>query len=180
MLKLKIFDKILLSIIAVGIILWLGGNVIRTAIAYNIFVPATELQFKPDMPDNLKIYNVNLFAMMAAYTDIGFLAALACSIILIINLRKNLKMNGWLFMSFMMFFIGALGQLFISYLDLRLIWACQYGFPYGFEDSGMKDYFLSRFRSFAPITPLSELTAFTSILLLIWKPLAKGKQDETE
>lgn len=38
--------KIFLTFFAFGFILWLGGSILRTAIAFDLFVPGTELVLK--------------------------------------------------------------------------------------------------------------------------------------
>ena len=170
------FQKVLITIAALGIMIWLGGSIVRTAIGYDLFLPGTELVLKQFYAEQIQIHTVYLYTITSLYTGIGFILSFLSVIILFIMWRRNLKIYGWLFMAFVLFFLAAPWQLYLIYLDIRLIWSFNTLGYIPFGSSIINDYFLPQFLRFKVASPLTFLAILTSILLIIWRPLDKSKE----
>ena len=71
--KYRKTEKIILIIAALGFALWFGGNVMRTAVGFDIFEPGGELIVK-DIAPELLMKSVYIFTMLSGYTAAGFAA----------------------------------------------------------------------------------------------------------
>ncbi len=176
----SITAKLLLTLIALGLLIWLGGSIIRTAIAYDLYVPGTALKLKNWYSDQERIHAVRMFGMGAMYTDIAYGTALASSILLCIYWRKNLKKRGWLFMSFVLMFLAAPVELYMIYLDIKLNLGLFWTNIANFDTPVIKDYFTYRFTKLAIPSTMSYLAVITSILFIIWRPLDLKEASEAE
>lgn len=165
--------KILISLYVLGNLLWLGGSIIRTSIAFEIFVAGTELKLKTEYTDVVKLHNVKLYAYSALYTDFGFSLTLVSAIMLMIYLRKSIKKQGWLFMAFALLVIAVPYEFYQMYLDIKLNYVFNNSPPLLFSDKSITDFFIVRFTKLSIWGALSFLTAITSIIIIVWRPLDK-------
>lgn len=166
--------KILLSILAIGFILWFGGSVVRTAIGYDLFNPDAQLELKNYAPE-IRMHSVYLFANLAIYTGVGYGVSFLFSIITFFKIKKDLKTQGWLFMAFVLFLLASPIQLYLIYLD--------YGLAMEVVRSGLRDFnsyivqqnFYQRFvdTKLTVMSSLSFLANLTALVYFIWKPLQK-------
>jgi len=164
--------KLLLTLYTFGIIIWIGGSIIRTSIAFELYVPATKLTLKTEYSDAIRLQNVKLYAYSALYTDVAFGAAALAIILLVIYWSKNVKKYGWLFMSLILFVLSVPYEAFQIYLDIKLNYAIQSGLKV-FDCPEISNYFVARFAKFSIWGAMSFLTSLTSIVVLIWRPLDK-------
>lgn len=179
--KLTVTQKLLLSVLAFGLVVYIGGTIVRTAVAFEIYVPGTEMTLKTEYSDALRLHTVKLFATGALYTDIGFIAALIASIGICIVFNKQVKQKGWLFIALMLIFIATPIELYLTYLDFKLnsvIWDA----VGSFNDVAIKEFFARRFTKLTIPSALAFLAISTSILLAVWRPLDKSvpKSETTE
>jgi hypothetical protein len=116
----------------------------------------------------------------SVYTGTSFGIALAASILLFIMLFKKMKKEGWLFMSFILFFIVAIVELYTTYIDIMLGMAISNGEIYSFSSEPIKDYFLFRYYKLGILEPMKYLGMITIIILAVWKPLVKNPNDHVE
>ena len=171
--KLSVTQKLLLSVLAFGLVVYIGGTIVRTAIAFEIYIPGTEMVLKTEYSDAIRLHTVKLYATGALYTDIGFIAALVASIGICIVFNKQLKLKGWLFIALLLIFIATPIELYLTYLDLKLnhlIW----GPVSSFNDPAIKEFFVRRFTKLTIPSALAFLAISTSILLAVWRPLDKS------
>lgn len=180
---LKRIDKILITIIAIGFIFWMGGILARTIVAFDVFIPGSDMVLKPDMSDILKMQNVYLFTSMSLYTSVGYVAAFVGLLILIIRLRKNLRSMGWLFMASVLFLITTPIEFIRIYMDGQLSIAIFQNNIFDFNAEVIQQNFIERYRAnwFRIASSLSLLANLTALLYVVWQPLDKRKkQNETK
>jgi hypothetical protein len=172
-------SKIFLTLLVFGVILWLGGSLVRMSTAYDIYVPFSQMELKADYSDTARLHTVKLFAMGALYTGIGFSSAFFGFVLLGFYLRKQLKQYGWLFMALVLFILSAPWGFYEMYLDIQLNFAIM-DKGITFDSATINDLFVTRFSklSFWPV--LSYMAAITGVLTLVWRPLNKytGKSEE--
>jgi hypothetical protein len=178
--KSNIINKIFLSSLVVGIILWLGGTVARNAIAFDIFVPGTELTLKNWYTEEMRLTTVSLFRIAGFYTIIGFCMTFVSAIVLFFTYRKEFKFKGWLMMSFILFFLASPIEFYLMYYDIKIILAFNNMLIKSFNDSIITDYFIARYSKLTIPATLSFLATFTAVLLVIWQPLNKKKIFDNE
>ena len=172
-----IFSKIFLTIFTVGVIIWLGGTIARNAIAFDIFVPGTELTLKNWYSEEARLTTVSLFRITAFYTIVGFCMAFTASIFLFVQYRKEFKTKGWLLMAFILMFLSSPVEFYLMYYDIKIILAFNNQLINSFNDTIVQDFFVDRFSKLTIPATLSFLAAFTAVLLVIWQPLNKRKKE---
>jgi hypothetical protein len=166
-------SKLLITILAVGFVVWLGGNVVRNAIAYDVFVPGTALEVKNWYSDIEKLSIVSVFRIASFYTIVGYAMTIVSSIALFIMFKKYFKTKGWLLMSFILIFLTIPVELFLIYYDLKIILAFNDQLIKSFEDKIVQDYFIGRFSKLTIPATMSFLSAIAAALIAIWRPLDK-------
>ena len=165
-----------MTIAICGFMIWFGGSFLRSAIAYDLFIPSENFQLKETYSDELRMHSVYMFSTLAAYTNISYGIAWGAVVLLILNVRKELKQKGWLFMSILLFMIASPIEIMKIYYDAKLSWAIYYENVRDFYNPVVSEYFIDRFKniSFNTMSSLSLLANFTIIFFMIWKPLDRS------
>lgn len=171
------FLKIVLSFCALGAILWLGGNIMKSIIAYDIFEPVRELPLKSDKPYDAVFQTVYLYSSMAFYTTIGYFATFISLVIITVKMKSSLKLYGWLFMAVSLFFLSSPIEFVRMYYDLQIQMAVHIE---GIRDTFhpvIEQYFIERYRSgwFTGLATMSVFANVSALLLIIWKPLDRSR-----
>lgn len=169
----NIFEKIILTILVLSLTMFIGGNIVRYAIAYDLFVPGTELKLKEWYSDAILINTVHLFAVASFYTITGFITAFISSLIIFAIRIKDLKRYGWLFMAFILFFLASLVEFYLIYNDINLILAMNTNQIHSFTNQNIQDFFIFRLTKLTIPATLAFLAIITSIIMVIWQPLDK-------
>lgn len=169
--------KILITILALGFIVWFGGSIIRSAIGYDLFHPDAQLVLKENYSNEIKMHSVYLFSTLSLYTDVGYVAAFFASLSIMIYLRKQLKQHGWLFMSLVLFLVASPVQFYMIYSDIQLSLAVIYSNIKDFANPIVQEFFYDRFKSITLTTAssLAYLANITALLYVIWRPLDSSK-----
>lgn len=173
--RYKISLKIFLTFFAFGFILWFGGSILRTAIAFDLFVPGTKLILKEYYSNAIRMHSVYIYSMLSFYTGVGFGIAFISSIILNIKFRKILKQRGWLFMAFILFYFSSIAAGLLIYQDIRLAMDINWYHVTEFSSETVQKYVINRFK-YLPVSSsywLSLLASLTSLIYIIWRPLDK-------
>lgn len=148
--------------------------------AFDLFVPATELSLKNYYSQEVRLHTIHLYSVGSVYTGIAFSIAVICSLLLFFLTKKKLKVNGWLFMSFIMFFLVVVLECYNLYLDIMLGMAISNNEIDSFSSPAIKEYFLFRYYKLGILEPLKYLAIITIIVLIVWKPLNKSKDSYVE
>jgi hypothetical protein len=173
------FFKVILTIFVFGFVIWLGGTVVRTAIAYNLFTLGTEMQIKTEYSNIERMNTIYLFSTTALITGIAYGFAAISSIILVVVTKKELKQRGWLFIAFCLFVLTIPVQLYFFYMDYSLATAVYYQGIRDFYNPAIQQFFVKRFTNVAnaSLRTLLFLFSFTCMLYSIWRPLEKDDND---
>lgn len=175
--KRKLTIRIFTSIYVLAIAVWLGGSLIRLAVAYDIYVPATELSMKTHYTDELRLHTVRLFGMGALYTDIAYGCAIFAVIILLILMKGKMRIKGWPVISFTLFLLTVPLEVLMIYFDIRLNLAIHNGLLTTFNSDLVRDFFISRFTKFNFVSPSAYLCGASSLIFSIVRPLDRYKSD---
>ena len=172
-------EKFFLTFLVSGLIMWIGGSIVRTGVAFDIFVPFSNMILKQSYNDAIRLYAVQLFSNSALYTGIGFTLFFIGYISLSLILSDKFKRFGWIFMAMMLFILATPYGLYELYLDIKLYFVLQYP-GITFNDQGIKDFFFLRYTKLSIWGALSYLMAVTAVLICIWRPLDKMKYELDE
>ncbi len=169
--------KIVLSICIIGIILWLGGNIMKSVIAYDIFEPLPNLPLKSDKPPDAVFQTIFLYSSLSFYSTIGYIITFLSVLIITFRYKSSMKNHGWLFMAIALFFLSSPIEFIRMYYDLQIQLALYID---GIRDSFhpvINEFFFERYRSgtLTGLTTLSVFANFTALILIIWKPLEKSR-----
>ena len=173
MLQNKIIEKIIISVLVLSLIMFIGGNIVRYAVAYDIFIPGTALKLKDWYSEAIRVNTVHLFAVISFYTITGFIVAFVSSLLLFLIRIKDLKRYGWLFMAFILFFLASVVEFYLIYNDIHLIMAMNTHQIHSFTNLDIQNYFMFRLKKLTIPSALAFLSIITSIILVIWQPLNK-------
>ena len=176
----EIIVKLLIIVFTIAVIFWIGGSLLRNIIAFDLFVPATELSLKNYYSEEIQLHTIHLYSVGSVYTGTAFVVALFSSLLLFFMTFKKLKQNGWLFMSFILFFITAGVEIYNLHLDIMLGMAISNNEINSFYDLAIKDNFLFRYYKLGILEPLKYLSMITIVALIVWKPLNKNSESIVE
>jgi len=172
---MKPLVKLFLTFTILGIIVWLGGSVIRNAIAFDIFIPGTLIQ-KPSM-EAISVYNtIRLYSLTAFYTITGY--AIVCIGMLFMLFRNIsiLKKKGWLFMIVALFILAIPAEVYLILFDIELVKTLQSSADNYTINARLSDTFFRKFSSDSFASQASALTMMayiTSLVLFAFRPLDK-------
>lgn len=175
--ELTRFKKFLVSLWFVGIVLWIGGSLVRYIIAYDIFEPGTQLELKKNLAEQEILLGVRHFAIGTAYTASGFIVALICWIVLLPSIAKKFKANGWLLMGSVLFAIASVFELILLYMDIQLSTYIFWNFPITFNSYEIQTFFYKRLKNLSFMFVYNWLSIVTILFFIVFKPLTK-KGDE--
>lgn len=180
---LSVWQKLFLSLSVLGAVLWLGGYVVRTAIAYDLFVPGT-LIFKTSFPADAVAQTLRLYSRLAFYTLYGYGAALLGFIPLFFSLKKYWRSYGWLFISGWLFLLYIPIEAAVIYYDAQLFQIIPNTDTLAlFDVEAAKKILLDslQIKIFGGFGQMARSLAFfsyiTAILVTVWRPLHKKSYD---
>lgn len=173
---LPTWQKILLTLAAIGLILWIGGSVVRQAIAYDLFVQGT-LVFKPELPPDAVAQTLRLYSNTAIYIWVGYALALLGFVPVFISMFRRWRFYGWLFMAGVLLLMFVPLEAIFIYFDWRLTRAVGLGLGFNIGDAKellLQSFtlrFLGDFGSGARWLTLFGYLAAVGVL--VWRPLHK-------
>ncbi len=172
---MKPLVKLFLTFTILGIIVWLGGSVIRNAIAFDIFIPGTLIQ-KPSSDAIFVNNTIRLYTLTAFYTITGY--ALVCIGMLFLLFRNisMLKKRGWLFMIVALFMLAIPAEVYLILFDIELVKTLQSSADTHTINAGLSDIFFKKFSPDSFTSQASTLTMMayiTSLILFAFRPLDK-------
>lgn len=173
------YQKILIFLWAVGIILWIGGSIVRVSIVYDIFEPRiNSISFRYWVTKDFALWTVRHYSIGSLYTGIGFILALVSSIGLFPSMKKKFKFEGWLLMSYLLFFLAVLSELFLLYCDIRLGLYVFFEHNLDYSSNEVQTFFHNRFAKLNFLMVYNWLAIFTILFLFVFQPLKKKQNEE--
>jgi len=175
----KIF-KILQTIFVFGFVIWLGGTIFRTTVAYNLFQFGVTMELKPTYTNMERMNTIYIFSTTALLTGIAFGASVISSIALAFMYKGKFKQRGWIFMAFILFICIIPMQIYFMYLDYQLADTVYYRNILDFYHADVQKYFVQRYKNVAnaSMRALMLLASFTCMIYLIWRPLDNKSEAE--
>ena len=109
--------KIFLTFFVIGFVVWFGGTLVRTTIAFELFDTGTPIELKSKYTNSERMNTVYIFTVTAPTVIISYIVATVSAVILTVLWRKELKQKDWLFMIFCLFIITIPIQFKFIYYD---------------------------------------------------------------
>ncbi|MGB9770943.1 MAG: hypothetical protein ACPLX7_03075 [Candidatus Kapaibacteriota bacterium] len=173
------FNKFLLAIFTIGIIVWIGGSIVRTAIVYDIFEPVDRtLKFRYWVDEKIALMTVRHFAIGSLYTEISFAIVLISTILLFPTFVKYFRNEGWLFMSFILLTLAFISELVLMYFDIRLGLYVFFNQNISYFSNEIQTFFFKRFTTYNFLIVYNWLAVFTIIFFVVFKPLRKKHEKQ--
>lgn len=178
--KITKFQKIISVLFIAFFSIWLGGSAIRSIIAYSVFEPSATQTMVRNASNDILMQSVYLYSATNVYTFPAYLIAFVSALILLFQFKHILKNEGWLFMSFVLFFLFSPVQLYNGFLDIKLSIAIFWEHTWEFYSKPIQDLFLKRILNVAvsSFNGLSFLANLTILVLIVWQPLKKTINNE--
>lgn len=166
--QMNAIDKTIASLGLLGYIIWLGGSVIRTIISYDLFIPGT-LELKK-YSFEIQTHIVKLFELASPYTNISYMVMILTVLYMLIKYNKNIKANGWMFMSIFMLLLTVIPNSYLMWMDYKLAMDMNY-FRAEFDSTSVANYFMIRFTKLSILQPIVMLSGITAAVLFVFRPL---------
>lgn len=179
---MKTNHKLLFSLAFVPLAIWLGTSIIRSAIAFDLFIFDGAMKFNYNIETQVLLAKINAFIDTSVYSDILYGISFLSFFVITFKLNDKFKKQGWLYMSVLLFFIFSPIELFLIYHDYLM--AVTTGMEnyhttiFNIEFSSIKELF--GFRFFNPVLktlmPLSFLSNLFVVFFYFWTPLRKDEE----
>ena len=165
--KLSKISKISLFLFVVSGAIWLGSYITRLSLFYQIFQPA-EFVLKDFINDqNLS----GIFQTLIAAVTINiifYIVMIVTFILFILTSKLNLKQNGWLFISTVLIFISLPFELYLMFIDYKLVIMVFNG---NFNSQEVLKLVIKRFTVLSSFPIVEILSYFAVIYLFLFQPL---------
>ena len=166
-------NRVFLFLFIAGGLLWLGGNIVRSVVGFDVFYPGT-LLFRTEQTEAIRLNTIRLFAFTGAWTNWGFVAATIGSLGLMVGLRSLYKTKGWLLMVAILMALLIPSQGYLIWKDYELLqyFDLQTGVPLA-QPAEIIRVFAERVTNIANsmTAGLTMLAAVTIVIILAFRPL---------
>lgn len=176
---MKPLVKLFLTITILGAIVWLGGSVIRNAIAYDMFIPGT-LTKKTYLTEDFVFHTIRLYSLTAFYTIAGYALVIVGMLFLVIGNRNRVKEKGWFFMIAVLFALAFPAEIYLMLFDVELVKTLQSSADTTATNPRLADIFFEKFSNDSYTSQASGLTMMayiTVVILCTYRPLDKPKPE---
>jgi hypothetical protein len=173
-------QKIATVFFFIGLLIWIGGSIVRTAIAYDIYEPVEQtLKLRFWVDDKIALLTARHYAVGSLYTEIGFLLSFFAFLYLVPKFKTHFKREGWLFMSFILFLLASISEFILFYFDLRLNLYLFFEQNVSFNSPQIQNFFFKRLTKFNFLIVYNWLAIFTIIIFLVFRPLRKKNEAQS-
>ncbi len=170
--------KIFVTLFFIGIIIWIGGSITRSSIAYDIFELSNKqtIVLRPWADEKIALITVRNFAVGSIYTITGFLLTVVSFFFLLPKIKSNFKKEGWLLISTFLYVLAFVSEMILSYFDVRLNLYVFFSSSVSYYSQEIQSFFYDRFKKFSFLIIYNWLAIFTIVFLFFFKPLRKNEE----
>jgi hypothetical protein len=167
-------NKLAISFLIFGAILWLGSLAVR-AVIQNELLAYDEFAFRTSIPPDRENTLFQLISNSSLVVLIGYVVTLISSIWFLMTTRLKIKQNGWLLMCCILFYIGVPVELYAGYLDIRFMLLYHSNPP---NHDELLKILGERIGFLKPVPYIFLLQYYTVIPLAVFKPLSKRNEEK--
>lgn len=157
---------------AIAGIIWLGGSIVRAALAFDLFVPGT-LVFKTTMSNDAVLQTIRLCGITAFYTMTSYAIFILFGAILWILHRRLWKLYGAVFIAGVLFLLYVPVESVQMWYDVRLVMMIQNNELHTATLEIAKSLLVKRISVLNGAPLLAMLGYLSAIAVLITQPLTK-------
>jgi hypothetical protein len=166
--------KVSVLFLIVGAIVWLGAVNVRAIIGYELLQPHS-LAFLPNMDKEFEREIFHLISYSSLLIIGAYAVTFLSAVVFLVTTRLKLKVNGWLLMSAILFFMFSPVEFYTLYLDGRMAFLELFTNPDFME---LRRLLIHRVAALAGVPLIALLCYYTIIGLAVWKPLTKEVTNE--
>lgn len=164
------FSRIIFFFVLIGGVIWFGGSLVRTAIAFDAFVPGT-LVLKSNVSAAARFEALRLYSITGFYTSAAYIVLFTGALIFIFAEKGRFRDRGWLFISLVLFFLFSPVEWYRIYFDARLIQIFADSPASALQDEAFKIFLRLFSPQFSAASILAFFTYFTIVFFLALRPL---------
>lgn len=169
--KQNLTSKIVLSLTLSAFSVWLGSYVARQLLVYQLFEPQN-LDLKSFYnPQNLAGALETILPMLVTNL-ISYSIFLVLFIVFIFTSKIKIKNEGWLFIILMIVIITAPFELYLSYIDLKVV---RLLYQTSFEPNVAVDMLRKRITVLSSFPSIEVFSYVAAIFIMVFKPLRKNE-----
>jgi hypothetical protein len=160
---------------ACGLAIWLGANITRLFLGYNLFWGTEfELNSRFAKPDNLA-YVLPVLSPAFLTAAIAQVFYLVCFFCFIISSKLSLRMNGWLMISLILVLVSMPLDIYLWIkIDRPFIEMSYWG---QVDGKYMLDLLIQRFKVLSSYPVISVFTNLSLVYFFIFQPLRKKNEN---
>jgi hypothetical protein len=159
--------RVSLLLIALGVIVWLGGLNIRALVGFDMLRIGT-LDFKPNIHPYVERAVFGLVAQSSMVINVAYVAVWITGIVFLRTTSLRLKENGWLMMAAILFYIFTPVEVYTIVLDTKMWYLNAIGSNDLVE---FRKIFIHRLGALAGVPMIALLCYYTAIVLVVFQPM---------
>lgn len=177
--KFTYLQKLFIALWFVGVIIWIGGSIVRTTIGYDLFETQKLLTLKQYYTKNDALITARYFAIGSLYTEVGFIISFISAIVLFPTLRKLFKKKGWLLMSYILFVLASISEFILLFFDIKLsLYIFSGASNLSYNAYEVQKYFQWRLQNLSFLVIYNWLAIFSIIFFIVFSPLARLENED--
>lgn len=177
--KITSVQKLFIALWFIGVIIWIGGSIVRTTIGYDLFEAQKLLTLKQYYTKNEALITARHFAIGSLYTEVGFIISFVSAIILFPILKRHFKRKGWLLMSYTLFFFASISEFILLFFDIKLsLYIFSGASNLSYDAFEVQKYFHWRLQNLSFLIIYNYLAIFSIIFFITFSPLARLENED--
>jgi hypothetical protein len=158
---------------SIGLILWLGGIILRAVIS-NELLQAGTLEFKPNINPNAERTIYSLIANASSVVLTGYLLTWISGVIFLITTTFSPKEHGWLLISAVLLYFFTPVEVYTFILDVKMMVLNFYG------SNDLVEYrklLIHRLSALSGVPFIAILCYLTILGCIIFQPLRRNREE---
>jgi len=165
----KTITKIAAFAFTLGIVLWLGGVVVRAVISNELLQTGT-LDFKPNINPGVERSMYSLISNASSVVLSGYVLTWLSGILFLLTTSYSPKEHGWLMMSAILFYFFTPVEIYTFVLDVKMMFLNFYG------SNDLVEYrklLIHRIAALSGVPFIALLCYFTLLACIVFQPLKR-------
>ncbi|MGQ9819424.1 MAG: hypothetical protein ACUVQ1_05815 [Candidatus Kapaibacteriales bacterium] len=172
-------QKFFIALWFIGIIVWIGGSIVRTTIAYDLFEAQKKLTLRTYYTNNDALITTRHYAIGSIYTEVGFIIAFVSAIFLFPTLRRHFRKSGWLLLSYILFTLASISEFILLIFDVQLsLYIFSGARNLNYSAYEIQKYFQWRLQNLGFLIIYNWLAIFSIIFFISFSPLTMLKNED--
>jgi len=163
-------ERTSLFVISAGTVCWLGGINVRAMIGFSLLQFGT-LEFKSNIQPGIERTIFSLVAQSSLVVNIAYILVVVAAVLYLRTTRLELRKEGWLMMSAILFFLFVPVEIYTMVLDVRM-WLLDVSGSNNLVE--FRKLFIHRLAALSGVPMIALLSYYTIIGLAVFRPLRRA------